>query len=91
MSKFEKPINVKLVISKPRTVKDLSWRGMVNWRAFKKAWGSILDAELGKTVVWLDESGQTDLLDEYLKMVLIDLVEFHKKVKNGDFEEASED
>ena len=90
MSKFEKPVNVKLVINRPKTIRDLSWRGRLNWMAFEKVWKDMLSDELAKTAIWLDESQQTALLEEYLKMTYVNLIEFHKKVKNGEFKEVED-
>lgn len=77
-------VKVNLVVSKPRDIKHLSVAGKIHWGTFKALWNRLLDNELSKTMVWLDDTGDSGLLKDFIKVVEADLVKFQAGIASGE-------
>ena len=89
--KTEKPVTINLIVKHKKSIKDLSWRGRLNWKSFEKDWSRMLHQQLEPVAVWLDEEGKSELLDTFMKMTYDTMVEFMKGVKAGTIPKKTEE
>lgn len=89
---MSKPIKVNLVVSRPKDIKHLSISGKIKWMEFKAKWQSLLDDELSKTMIWLDDSGDGAMLKGFIDVVKKDLVKYQAAIAAGELtKEAKEE
>lgn len=90
--RMSKPVKVNLVISKPKDIKHLSVPGKIQWGTFKALWNRLLDDELAKTMVWLDDTHDGALLKGFIEVVQKDLVKYQAAIAAGELtKEAKEE
>ena len=89
---MSKPIKVNLVVSKPKDIKHLSVPGKIHWGTFRARWQSVLDNEIAKTMIWLDDTGDGALLKGFIDVVKQDLVKYQAAIAAGEIaKEKKED